>query len=83
MLYKYALDSINSTHFMRNCLILWQSRIWLHIWCQCVLIQDVLIFVHVPNLHGIVSQTFEKPCMPLGMNSIDVGEGLSNNGIPR
>ena len=28
---KYAFDSINSTLFMRNCLILWQSRIWLHI----------------------------------------------------
>ncbi len=28
---KYGLDSINSTLSMRNCLILWQSRIWIHI----------------------------------------------------
>ncbi len=28
---KYGLDSTNSTLSMRNCLILWQSRIWIHI----------------------------------------------------
>ncbi len=29
---KYGLDSINSTLSMRNCLIVWQSRIWIHIY---------------------------------------------------
>ncbi len=41
---KSALDSINSTIFMRSYLILWQSHIWIHIWPKTFLYGHKALF---------------------------------------